>query len=59
MKLVRILVVEIPTLEKFNEKYGAIATNVQELENLLHYEWSELELTEEFGSLTNIFKLID
>lgn len=59
MKLVKILVVEIPSVKKFNEKYGTELVDTEELEDHLYDEWTEEELTAEFGSLTKIFKLID
>lgn len=59
MKLVKTLIVEIPTVKQFNKKYGTEFTNAQELEDHLHDEWTEEELTAEFGSLVDIFKLID
>ena len=59
MKLVKILVVEIPSVRRFNEKYGTEIEDTEELEDHLYDEWTEEELTAEFGSLTKIFKLID
>lgn len=59
MKLVKILVVEIPSVRQFNEKYGTEIEDTEELEDHLYDEWTEEELTAEFGSLTKIFKLID
>ncbi len=59
MKLVKILVVEIPSVRRFNEKYGTELEDTEELEDHLYDEWTEEQLTAEFGSITKIFKLID
>ncbi len=59
MKLIKTLVVEIPSVKKFNEKYGTEFVDTEELEDHLYDEWTEEDLTREFGSIVKIFKLID
>ncbi len=59
MKLIKTLVVEIPSVKKFNEKYGTEFVDTEELEDHLYDEWTEEDLTREFGSIVKIFFLID